>query len=309
MNKTSNKVRFSFYRDYQRYTGGHQKFRDYLEHTACLSNAECHLYSNNRCSIMPGLFSDVPNVLHNNVYEPEKADVVFLAGMDWKAYLPKRVEGQRVINLIQHVRHGDKNHPLFKFLEHEALRLCVSEQVRQAILPYANGECVTIKMGHSIPSINVRKDLDLYVLGKKNPNFATAIVKWAETKKINVKADIGLVTRNSVYENFARARISLVLPNATEGFFLPGIEAMALSERVIVPDCVGNRGYCKKHMNITLCDYEESACIIAIERAMKRLNSPVHAFEKFRGEREALSYAIDAEREKYQRLLIDKNLI
>lgn len=258
---------------------------------------------------MPELFSNVPNVLHSGVYEPEKADVAFLAGMDWKAYLPKRVEGQRVINLIQHVRHGDNHHPLFNFLEHEALRICVSEQVRQAILPYANGECVTIKMGHSIPSISVKKDLDLYILGKKNPRFATAIEKWAKTKKINVKADMGLVTRNSVYENLARAKISLVLPNATEGFFLPGIEAMKLSERVIVPDCVGNRGYCKKHTNITLCDYEENACIIAIEQAMRRVNSPVHAFEKFRGVREAQSYSVEAEREKYQRLLIDKNFI
>lgn len=258
---------------------------------------------------MPSLFSDVPNVLHSDLYEPEKADVVFLAGMDWKAYLPKRVEGQRIINLIQHVRHGDKNHPLFHFLEHEALRICVSEQVREAILPYANGDCVTIKMGHNIPSISVRKDLDLYILGKKNPRFAIAIEQWAQAAELNVKIDTDLVNRHSVYESLARARVSLVLPNASEGFFLPGIEAMALSERVIVPDCIGNRGYCKKHMNITLCDYEENACIVAIKKAMNKLNSPVHAFEKFRGIREAHSYGIEAERRKYQRLLMDKNFI
>lgn len=257
---------------------------------------------------MPGLFSDVPNVLHSHFYEPEKADVVFLAGKDWKAYLPKRVKEQRVINLIQHVRHGDKNHPLFHFLEHEALRICVSEPVREAILPYANGDCVTIKMGHSIPDVSAETDLDLYILGKKNSKFAADIELWARDSGITVYADTGLVARENVFKNFARAKVSLVLPNPTEGFFLPGIEAMALSERVVVPDSVGNRGYCKPNTNITLCDYDKLACITAIEEAFLKLKKPVHQFEKFRGVREARSYTMVAERETYHKLLKDKVL-
>lgn len=304
----NNKLRFSFYRDYQRYTGGHQKFRDYLEHTAAISDIECHLFAKSYCTVMPDLFRNIPNVVRSNTYEPDKADVVFLAGMDWNTYLPKMRRGQQVINLIQHVRHGDKNNPLFRFLEHEALRICVSEEVRLAISPYANGDCVAIKMGHDMPDVDAETDLDLYILGKKNPQFATEIEQWAHNNDVSVHADIGLVARDAVFTNFARARVALVLPNPTEGFFLPGIEAMALSDRVVVPDCVGNRGYCKPNMNITLCGYEKKACISAIEEALTRLKKPVHKFEKFRGVREARSYTMTAERDAYHELLFDRVL-
>ena len=304
----NNKVRFCFYRDYQRYTGGHQKFKDYMQHIAELPNVECHLYSKNTCDVMPNLFSSVPNVVIDETYEPEKADVVFLAGMDWNAYLPKRTEGQQVVNLIQHVRHGDKKNPLFKFLQYEALRICVSEEVRQAILPYANGDCVTITMGHTIPVLDADKQWDLYILGKKNPTFANRIKAWAKKQGIVVKADIGLVERDAVFDNLSKAKVALVLPNPTEGFFLPGIEAMGLSERVVVPDCVGNRGYCAPYTNITLCNYEENDCTKAISNALERLSTPLHKYEKFRGNRKARSYSIDAERRELQRLMLDRNL-
>lgn len=308
MARSNNKIRFSFHREYKHYTGGHQKVRDYLEHTAALPNIECHLYTNSSCRITPNLFNAIPGVVIQQQYQPEMADVVFLAGVDWNAYLPKKREGQKVVNLIQHVRHGDPHHPLFQFLKHKALRICVSEQVRQAILPYANGECVTVTMGHSIPDVVSEKNLDLYILGKKNPRFAKSIQQWAEKSGLNVYADLGLVERSLVFNNLARANVALVLPNPTEGFFLPGIEAMALSERVVVPDCVGNRGYCKQHLNIDLCEYEVKACIGAIGHALERVHSPVHQFEKFRGKREARSYNMAAERNEYQRIVSDKVL-
>ena len=121
-------TRFCFYRDYKRYTGGHQK-----------------------------------------------SDIVFLAGMDWQSYLPHKDSEQDVVNLVQHVRHGDSYIPLHQFLQHKALRICASEEVRQAILPYANGECVTIKKGHTIPTFSIEKSLELYILGKKNPKLAALI--------------------------------------------------------------------------------------------------------------------------------------
>jgi len=302
-------IRFSFYRDYKRYTGGHQKFRDYIEHTAALPNVECHLFTKNKCPVMPELFSTLTNVVAADTYEPQKSDIVFLAGMDWQSYLPYKKAGQKVVNLVQHVRHGDRKNPLHQFLQHKALRICVSEEVRQAILPYANGECVTIKMGHTIPTLFTEKSIQLYILGKKNPKLAGLIETWAKSQNINVKADLGLVSRADVFNNFASAEVSLVLPNPTEGFFLPGIEAMALSERVIVPDCVGNRGYCQPNTNVTICSYSIDGCKEAIIGALERLRTPVHEFEKWRGTRLAHSYSMKSEQAEYQKLLRDKYFI
>lgn len=309
MSRRKEKVQFAFYRDYQRYTGGHQKFRDYLEHTAALPNTECSLYVENSCSIMPNLFKSIPNVSTVHAYQPENADVAFLAGMDWNVYLKHKKSGQNVVNLVQHVRHADPTHPLHSFLSHRALRICVSEAVRQAILPFANGDCVTIKMGHTIPIVKEQKQWDLYILGKKNPKMAETIENWAALKNMRVRADSGLVSREAVFSNLAKARVALVLPNPTEGFFLPGIEAMALADRVVVPDCVGNREYCQPYTNITLCDYNAESCIKALEFAFDRLNTSMQMFEKFRGVRSADSYNMQTERSRYQEILENKGLI
>jgi len=91
--------------------------------------------------------------------------------MDWQVYLPFFDLKQVKINLIQHVRHGDKSHPLFEFLKHKAIRLCVSEAVKEAIEPYANGPYFTIKMGHRIPKISRPKRYDLYILATKQPQL------------------------------------------------------------------------------------------------------------------------------------------
>ena len=42
----------------------------------------------------------------------------------------------------------------------------------------------------------------------------------------------------------ARARVTVLVPNPKEGFYLPALEAMALGTIVVCPDCVGNRSFC-----------------------------------------------------------------
>ena len=296
-------LKFSFHRDYKHYTGGHQKFRDYLLHTVSHANTECSLFVQKQCSIMPDFFNHLDNVNYQQQYTPEQADIVFLAGIDWRHYLQHFSKEQPIINLIQHVRHGEEGSELFSFLQYKALRICVSDAVRDAIAPYANGDCVTIPMGHDFPNLSASKDVDLYVLGKKNPDFAGRIAEWARRRNMVVHIDSELVTRDVVLSNMARSKITLALPNPTEGFFLPGIEAMALSARAIVPDCIANREYCQPFTNATLCEYTESACIRAIEQAIDRLQTPMQVFEKFRGTRLARQYTLDKERKAYHKLL------
>ena len=272
-------------------------------HTAELTSVDCELYLQNQCPVMPDFFSGLQGIRYSTAYHPEQSDIAFLAGIDWRRYLPQKPEGQPVINLIQHVRHGDQQHELFQYLQHEALRICVSDAVRKAIEPYANGKCITIKMGHVIPQMIRPKDIDLYILGKKNPNMAIRIAEWANKANLSVCCDHGLVERNTVFANMARAKVSLVLPNPTEGFFLPGIEAMALSDRVVVPDCVANREYCLSLTNTTVCDYTEKACINAVKFASQRRQHPLQRIEKLRGKYIARQYSLAKEKRQYQKLI------
>ena len=294
---------FSFFRNYEKYTGGHKKFFDYLTHTKAIEGIRCKLFVKNDCKVMPGLFNNIPHVEYQNEYNPNACNVVFLAGMDWQYYLPHRRSEDVIVNLVQHVRHGDNTHPLFNFLQYKALRLCVSEAVKDAIAPYANGRCVTVPIGHDIPYLQLDKEYDLYILAKKNVNFGKAIAKWAESKGLAYKLHDCLVSKEEVSVAMAKSRVSLVLPNPTEGFFLPGIEAMALSDRAVVPDCIANREYCIRETNATLCHYSIESVKLAVTQSLDMLNTDAHRFQKEKGEVLARSYSLTAEREIYHKLI------
>ncbi len=299
----------SFHRWYHGYTGGHQKVRDYLQHTLAVENFQVNLWLENKAKIKADLFEQIPEVNYQPHYNPIGADIVFLAGLDWNAYLPLMQSSQVKLNLIQHIRHGDPNHPLHAFLQHRAIRLCVSEAVRQAILPYANGPCFTIKMGHDIPVIKANKVRDLYILAPKQPQLGHAIADWAKKQGLSFLLDDVAVERESVYQNMASSRISIPLPNKTEGFFLPGIEAMALSDWGIVPDCIASREYSKRGANISVCDLDLSSCCDAIDDAMRKLSRWSGAYYRHRGKKRAQNYSLSKERMKYQQILTNVSQI
>ena len=296
---------FSFFRNYEKYTGGHQKFYDYIEHTKALPSAQCELFVQNDCSVMPGFFNNITGVKYQASYNPNACNIVFLAGMDWQYYLPHARRDDVIVNLVQHVRHGDNTHPLFNFLPHKAFRICVSDAVRDAVTPYANGICRTIPIGHTIPHLTHEKEYDLYILAKKNVKFGRTIAKWTEHVGLKYLLHDYLVNKDEVLSSMAKAKVSLVLPNPTEGFFLPGIEAMALSERAVVPDAIANREYCKLGTNALLCEYNVEAVTLAVKTSLDRLKTTYHQYEKLAGEKLARSYSLTQEREIYHQLITE----
>jgi glycosyltransferase involved in cell wall biosynthesis len=78
----------------------------------------------------------------------------------------------------------------------------------------------------------------------------------------------GLMPRAEFLEAINQARVSLFLPNPTEGFFLPALEAMALGSVVVCPDVVGNRSFCTDGVNCFRPEYEEEALLGATEAAL-----------------------------------------
>ena len=294
---------FSFFRRYLNYTGGHQKVADYIQHTCCMPNTSVKLYLENRSPIEKGLFEQFKKVQYQQCYNPSEADIAFLAGMDWSEYLPFGNTEQSIVNLVQHVRHGDSKHPLFQFLKHKATRICVSKAVKDAILPYANGPCYVVKMGHEIQFSKLKKENDLYILGNKQPDLARALEQWAKKKQLKVVMHDCYVSKQAVIQSMAQSRISVTLPNKTEGFYLPGIEAMALSDWAVVPDCIANREYLISSANVTQCDHSFESCITAIENASIALSSPLSFFKRLRGKYIACSYSLSEERKQYHKIL------
>lgn len=293
----------SFHRKYTSYSGGHQKVCDYIQHTVTSGLFAPSLYLENSSTVQKQLFSHIQGVEYSPEYNPEKTDVVFLAGMDWQAYQPFFNPQQVKVNLIQHVRHGDQNHPLFQFLQHRAVRLCVSEAVKEAIEPYANGPCFTIKMGHEIPNLIESKSYDLYILATKQPQLGKQLFDWAQNIGLKVMMHDQRTEREIVYQAMAKSLVVITLPNKTEGFFLPGIEAMALAEWAVVPDCIASREYSLNKANISRCELNFQACQNSIEDALVKVKSWKLFVNKWYGRRLCAAYSPKQERLSYLSIL------
>lgn len=284
----------AFVRHYHGYTGGHQKVHDYLTHFIAMG-WKPSLYLSNKANTNKKLFENIPYVEYQESFNPDDADVVFLAGMDWQHYLPKRETEKPIINLIQHVRHADKNHALFSFLKKPAIRLCVSNSVKDAISPFANGPCHVIKMGHKFDSLPNSHSNDIYILANKQPQLGRDICKWAKDIGFSVILHDSTQEKVSVMQAMAKSKLTVALPNPTEGFYLPGIEAMFYSKLAVVPYCVANKEYFYKASNMLMPDYNKEEIKKAILSGMKRGNVE-NCFREFIGKKIARQYSLHNER-------------
>jgi len=95
-----------------------------------------------------------------------------------------------------------------------------------------------------LPPVPRHKAVDIFVDGIKKPEIAKRLGRrfWRPGRKVDVLTE--RVLRDEYLARVAAARIAVFLPNETEGFYLPAVEAMALDTLVVCPDCVGNRSFC-----------------------------------------------------------------
>ena len=291
----------SFYRQYHGYTGGHQKVRDYISHTLSLGY-QPSLYLQNKALTNQALFSNISGVKYQLNYQPSECDIVFLAGMDWQEFLVSDATHKPVVNLIQHVRHGNKNEPLFDFLSRPAIRICVSDAVKEAIQPYANGPCYTVKMGHNLPAVLNNKTTDLYILANKQPELGHKLNTWAKKLGMNTQIHDTTTERNIVHNAMTKARVTVALPHTTEGFYLPGIEGMWASDMVVVPNCVANKEYHHSWSNLLIPEYSLNEIKSSVKHAMN-IKGIELVIRKYVGQKIARKYSLKNECKEFGDIL------
>jgi glycosyltransferase involved in cell wall biosynthesis len=91
------------------------------------------------------------------------------------------------------------------------------------------------------------------------------------------------------------ARVSVLLPRAQEGFYLPALEAMALGTLVVCPDCVGNRSFCLPGENAFRPGYTVDEIIASTEEALS-LSAPQVARMCDRASATAATHSLERER-------------
>jgi len=180
-----------------------------------------------------------------------------------------------VINFIQHVRHADSTNPLYDFLKYPATRICVSQQVADAIeaTGKVNGDIFVNTNGidHALlpkPLAFDDKDIPLLIMGLKNPELGRSLSK--ELSKGGIKHTLILkhLPRHEFLSLINRSSVTVLLPTLTEGFYLPALEAMYLETLVICPDCIGNRSFCKDDITCIRPAYNLKKIIKSIQKAL-----------------------------------------
>jgi glycosyltransferase involved in cell wall biosynthesis len=253
-----------FYRDFKDFTGGHLKVWDYYRHLLNSTEFQPAIYFSKDSVFNPEnpWFYKQENIV--KFWNPQEADVLFLAGLDWIKF--KECQGFSskipIVNLIQHVRHADPNDPRYRFLSEKALRICVSEAVSQSLheTNRVNGPIFTIPNGIDIDELPSPSDwglrpIQVLIAGLKNFMLAGKLEEQLKELHFSVEVLFTRLPRRVFLDNLNRSKIAVLLPNETEGFYLPAIEAMALHNLVVCPDCRGNRSFCINEKNCFVPDY------------------------------------------------------
>lgn len=245
-------------------TGGHQKMFDYFGHACAHPNwsAQVHFTGDSVDASNPWRAAGASEV---DAWHPDHADALLLGGMDWEA-MPPTDGAVPVINLVQHVRHADPALPLRGFLRRRALRICVSKAVAEAILATGevNGPVQVIDAAITDVAPGPGPRTGVFIDAIKQPMLGQALAQALAAHGIAAEASLERMPRDAYVERLRGCEVAVLLPHATEGFYLPGVEAMAAGAACVVPDCIGNRGYLQPGINALVPALELDGLLAAV---------------------------------------------
>ena len=266
-NKTKRKVLFHrFFNIYGGGTSGGQiKVRDSFEHIRQSDEFTPRVYFNSKTKWFdnPGNvwrpYKDSSDEIQH--WKPENGDILFFAGVDWMIFDEKERDNPPVpvLNIAhpRHTRAGDKRN---KYLHHPAIRITKSTLSKKILDHYGvNGPVYVIPDAidpDDFPEPNPAPDIDILIVGLKNPVVARQIYKslnWLNRfrrDKLNIHVQLPpkLPTRSDFLNLVNRAKMVVYLPLekkfGAEGFYLPALEGMFMEKLVVCPFAVGNVDFC-----------------------------------------------------------------
>ncbi len=233
-----------FYRNFQGLTGGHLKVWDYFNHVLASRDYSPYIYlspQSKRDHTNPWLV--YPERILTQV--ERSPDALFLAGLDWQGMSDLFITWPEipVLNLIQGFRHIDPHHPCSGFLQYPAIRICVSEALKQVVK--GKGPVVLIPNGLDLQQFtaSANRDIDLLIVAYKQPRLGVALGDRLKSYgRVQVLDQV--ISRPEFLNYLHRSVATVFLPLPQEGFYLPALEGMAAGTLVICPDCLGNRSFC-----------------------------------------------------------------
>ncbi|MGI0068949.1 MAG: glycosyltransferase, partial [Nitrosopumilaceae archaeon] len=110
--------------------------------------------------------------------------------------------------------------------------------------------------------------------------------------------------RHEFLDFVRRGKITLFLPNAVEGFYLPALEGMVMGTLVVCPDCVGNRSFCLDAYNCFQPEYNIESILKAVDKAAGLKPAEIEVIRK-RASETVTEHDLMKERRSFQDILLD----
>ncbi|MDE0192353.1 MAG: sulfotransferase domain-containing protein [Gammaproteobacteria bacterium] len=311
-----------FHRQYERLTGGQVKHAHYYEHVSRLSGHSRRIVfsgaaghgrlSGERAELWPTTRCE-----RAEAWQPERGDVLFLAGTDWRYYDQAGLADRDIprINLIQGVRHGDVGSERYGYLDRRAVRICVSDEVAQTIgaTGRVKGPVFTIRNGTECRPAEIdvggsvgfdERPEQVTVVGYKRPELTAVLSRCLDERRIPHLTLDRFIDRDEFLGLLGRTRVAVCLPRPEEGFYLPALEAMAAGCTVVTLDGIGNRGFCRHGHNCFLAKADPASVAAAVKEAMRlpvsdRQRIHANAAETVR------MHSLERERGQFHNLLLD----
>ena len=299
---------------YKRLYGAHLKHAHYVRHAAYMAGFVAKItftgaagndtLEGERLALWPP-----HEFAHTARWDPQTGDILFLTGLDWR-YLSNagyhNLPNPR-INLIQGVQHADAGTEQYEYLAYKAVRICVSQEVADAICATGrvNGPVITIPNGIEAPFITSKPArLPVTIAGYKDPELAQALANRLAAMGVENHCLTEFIPRGSFLSLLSRSQVVVCLPKAKEGFYLPALEAMGLGCMVVTVDCIGNRSFCFNERNCLIAERNADSLAEATSRA---LNTGI--MKRWRMRRKAISttrqHPLSKERRQFHRVLKD----
>ncbi len=300
-----------FHRNFQRFRGGHLKVFHYFEHVRSSPSHDA-LIRFTADSVWDA--TNPWSQLRESVIGPQEgasADVLFLAGMDWRSLEPheRAASPLPIVNLIQDFRPARAQAPLHEFLVHPAIRICVSAEIQEGLesLRSVQGPIFTVPIGLDLEQLPAplpahERDIDCVLLAVKEPKLGGEVADRLRSAGYRVLLVDRTIPRHELLLAMARARITVHLPASIEGAYMPALESMALGTLVVCPDCVGNRSFCRDGETCLVPKRSKRAIVKA---ALTALSASPEELEPMLAcaHRESIDHGLPTERNRFLEIL------
>ncbi len=299
-----------FYRHFRKFHGGHLKVWDYFNHVRASARFTPLIgFSPKSWWNESNPWNGASEYVVEDPYET-RPDVFFLAGRDWVMadQHPDRDPRIPVINFLQHVRHADPNSSRYEFLPRKAIRICDSEVVADAVREtgLTEGPVIVIPTAVDLDSLSAPgekdQDIDVLIAALKKPELGQELERRLVENGRRVLLLSALLPQSEYLDLVRRARVTVFLPNESEGFYLPPLEGMAMGTLIVCPEHHGDHSVYVDGENCFRPAYAIPDLAAAAESALALDPSKVESM-RANARRAAEAHGLGVERRAFHEIL------